>query len=373
MRILFTVASLDPSYGGPARSVPRLADALAERGHDVGLWAADGTAGETVFLKNHSEVARLGGGIAQAVAGFGRVDAYHDNGLWLPHNHTLALTAKRQGVPRVVSLRGMLDPWCRQSKRWKKDVAWRLYQRRDLESAAAVHATAELEARNIRECGVERPIAVIPNGIDLPDEEGLRARDSSPRQGVRQVLFVGRIYPVKGLPMLVRAWDRVRPEGWKLRIVGPDFEGHRAEVVRAIREHGLEDVMEFAGPMDGEAKRDVYRDSELFVLPTHSENFGMAVAEALAHGLPVLTTRGAPWSLLEKEGCGWWTEPTISGIETALREATATSPETLRKMGQKGRALVERRFRWDAVAEQVLDLYRWMGKGAPLPSFVHFG
>lgn len=368
MRVLLTVASVHSSYGGPARSVTRLADALSDEGHEVGLWTADGTVEHTGFLRAGSAVQRLPRRAREAMDRFPAVDVFHDNGIWLPHNHTVARISRRLDIPRVVSLRGMLEPWCRGSKRWKKDLAWHLYQRYDLETARALHATADQEAANLRKEGAGRPIAVIPNGIDLPHQSGC-VRE--PHCGeFREALFLGRLNPKKGLPMLVEAWNRVRPMGWRLKIVGPDEENHQAEVERCIRGCRLEKEIILAGPLDGEAKQRAFEGAELFVLPTYSENFGMAIAEALAYGLPVLTTTGAPWPMLEEEGCGWWTEPTPAGIEQALRLALSTSSDKLREMGDCGRQLVARQFRWDAVARQMTELYRWLrGEGAK-PGFV---
>jgi glycosyltransferase involved in cell wall biosynthesis len=150
-------------------------------------------------------------------------------------------------------------------------------------------------------------VRVIPNGVDVPEVSRKAAHESDGKisRGEGQTaLFVGRIYPVKGLPMLIEAWAQVRPHGWRLQIVGPDEAGHRAEVERVVSAAGLDGVVSFVGPLEGQAKQTALLDADLFVLPTHSENFGMAIGEALAHGLPVLTTTGAPWSMLPQRGCG---------------------------------------------------------------------
>ena len=104
-------------------------------------------------------------------------------------------------------------------------------------------------------------------------------------------------------------------------------------------------------------KKAAFFDSELFVLPTHSESFGIVVAEALAHGLPVLTTTGSPWSMLPEQGCGWWVEATVDGIAEALRQATTLDPEELYAMGAKGRALVIAEFGWKRIADLMLSTY----------------
>jgi glycosyltransferase involved in cell wall biosynthesis len=361
LKVLLTGTSLLPDYGGPAFSVSRLAIALAEAGAEVGLWASDQSSTVTPFLPAGSSVQRIVGTEAEALNRFGKADILHDNGIWLPHNHRLAMLAKGRGIPRVVSTRGMLEPWALSHKRLKKTLAWWVYQRRDLKHARCHHTTAEAEARNVQHLGLRVPVIAVPNGVDVPEgrpsvagsESGKALRSGSRRTA----LFLGRIYPVKGLPMLVEAWARVRPEGWVLRIAGPDEAGHQKQVEKAVTDAGLGQVISFTGPLAYGLKTSAFFDAELFVLPTHSESFGIVVAEALAHGLPVLTTTGAPWSILPRSGCGWWVDATVDGLAEGLRQATILDPEALWSMGAKGRALVSGQFGWKRIADLMLSTY----------------
>jgi glycosyltransferase involved in cell wall biosynthesis len=104
----------------------------------------------------------------------------------------------------------------------------------------------------------------------------------------------------------------------------------------------------------------LYRSADLFVLPSHSENFGLVVAEALACGVPVITTRGTPWEDLVTHRCGWWTPVGVEGIASALKEATRFDDAIRNEMGCRGRALVESKYGWSAVAQQMMQTYRWM-------------
>lgn len=293
------------------------------------------------------------------MAAFGSPDVIHDNGLWRLHNHRLAVIARSRGIPRVVSTRGMLEPWALRHKWLKKQIAWWFYQRRDLSGAGVIHATSEAELENLAALPLGVPVRLIANGVDVPAEGWPDAVTGGRGDGsvCRTALFVGRIYPVKGLPMLVEAWARVRPRDWRLVIAGPDEAGHRREVERAVAAADLGGSISFAGPLDGEAKEAAYRNADLFVLPTRSESFGMAIAEALAHGLPVLTTTAAPWPALEPRGCGWRVDATVEGIEAGLRDVTALDAATLRGRGLAGRALVESGYQWSAVARQFFGLY----------------
>lgn len=360
MKVLLTSTSLLADYGGPAFSVSRLATALAEAGARVGLWAADGSVATTALLPVTSAVERLIGTESEALDRFREPDVLHDNGIWLPHNHRLAVLAGKRGIPRVVSTRGMLEPWARSHKRLKKDVAWFLYQRRDLQLARRLITSSATETQNVLPLELGVPVVTVPNGVDVPEE---RPRHNASETGndagsIRTALFLGRIYPIKGLPMLIEAWARVRPQGWRLRIAGPDEAGHQKQVERVVAAAGLDDVVSFTGPVEPQMKTAAFFDADLFVLPTLSESFGMVVAEALAHGLPVLTTTAAPWEILQQQGCGWSVDPTVDAIAEGLRQATSLDRESLREMGSKGRTLVNQEFGWKTVAQLMLSTYQ---------------
>jgi glycosyltransferase involved in cell wall biosynthesis len=291
-----------------------------------------------------------------------RPHVIHDHGTWLPTNGITAWQAWRADTPRVLTPRGMLEPWAMQHQRFKKAVAWYGYQRVITQRADLIHSTAPMEAHHLRELGVASPMAVIPNGVALPE----RWPDPVPCTSGRRALFLSRIHPKKGLPMLLRAWNALSPSGWTLSIVGPDEDGHRVTMEQLADRLGIADDVTFVGPVDDVEKWAWYRGSDLFVLPTHSENFGVVVAEALAAGLPVVTTQGAPWRVLEEEGCGWWVAIDDDALYDALAEAIALSDADRTAMGQHGRDLVHQRFTWPQIASQMKAAYQWLlGDGAP--------
>ena len=170
MKVLLTSTSLLPDYGGPAFSVSRLAMVLADAGAEVGLWASDRSADITPLLPTASPVQRIVGTESEALARFGEPDILHDNGIWLLHNHRLATLAEKHGIPRVISTRGMLEPWALGHKRLKKKLAWWLYQRRDLQQARCHITTGKTEAENLQRLGLGVPIATVPNGVDVAEE-----------------------------------------------------------------------------------------------------------------------------------------------------------------------------------------------------------
>jgi glycosyltransferase involved in cell wall biosynthesis len=196
-------------------------------------------------------------------------------------------------------------------------------------------------------------IVVIPNGVDLPPLGGHQTE----RKGDRRAVFLSRIHPIKGLPLLLHAWAKVQPARWRLIIVGPDPVGHKAELLQLTSQLMLGSRVEFLDPVYGQEKWALLETADLFVLPTLSENFGIAVAEALANSVPVLTTTRTPWRVLEQNRCGWWVDPSVEGISRGLMAATGLSDEERLEMGVRGRNLMKDRFGWRSIAEQMRAVY----------------
>lgn len=357
MRVLLTAASCSPNYGGPAFLVTCLAQALVSRGVEVAVWAADGSAATSPLIPVPSLIRRLGGSLKDALKSTNSIEVLHDHGIWLPYNHRLAAFSSSLKIPRVVSIHGMLDPWCLNHKALKKRFAWLLYQRSDLQGAAFHHVTSEVELRNLGKLRLGVPAGIIPIGVDVPNVL-TRVPLRHPSCARKTAVYLGRLHPVKGLPMLIEAWSKVRPEGWRLQIAGPDDGGHRQELHDLVDGYGLTEIISFLGPLHDSAKTTFLLDADLFILPSYSESFGLAIAEALGHQLPVLTTTAAPWAVLETESCGWSVEPTVDAMTAGLRRATSQERETLAVMGTRGANWVETHLRWEHVAERFVELYQ---------------
>ena len=188
---------------------------------------------------------------------------------------------------------------------------------------------------------------------------------------MRTLLFLSRIHPTKAIDRLLAAWAQLqtRHPDWRLVIAGRGEVAHVEEVEALAKTLGV-DRVEFPGPLFGDAKAQAYSGADLFVLPTHSENFGMVVAEALAHGCPAVVSRGAPWAGLETEGCGWWVDNSVESLVAALDAAMHSPPEQLAAMGLRGRAWMERDYGWAAIGQKMDAAYRWLVNGGERPAWV---
>ena len=379
VRAIHVVAGLDPRHGGPSYSVPRLCEALRAHGTDVRILTVRETralpeSSITAYPQDFANVPllrslRLSSGLAKVMRMEARAnDVVHVHGLWLMPNVYAGNAAAAAGRPLIVTPRGMLAPEALAFSAGKKRLFWRLLQKPAYAHAAAWHATSEAEAEEIRAFGVRAPIAIIPNGIDIPNSPERPLPKQTQR---RTILYLGRIHPMKGLPDLVGAWSHLANErpNWNLRIVGPDEGGHRAELESMVQQGCVPRVV-FEGPVYGAEKTRVLQEADLFVLPTKNENFGLTVAEALAAGIPAIVSHGAPWSGLETERCGWWVERGVEQLLPALRAATALPDLERRTMGLRGRAWMERDFGWDAVANRMWRLYSWSAGKGERPDFV---
>ena len=327
MRILFEELPKRKRLGGIESSTSSLSKSLRMHGVKV--------------VRSHQKTGRHPG-----------FDCVHFHGIWSPRLASKLLRAACLGIPTVTTLHGMLDAWCLSHKAVKKKIALRLYQKRLLNLTTIIHTTSPVEKIQCRNLGISSAVVNIPWGVDLP---ALHKRISERR--IRTVLFLSRIHPIKGLPLLVEAWSKVSTGGWKVKIAGPDQDGHLEQLKRMIKDRNLESDFEFCGELRGTEKAQAYREADLFILPTLSENFGLVIAEALSYGLPVLTTQAAPWNRISEVGAGWWTQPSVSGLVEALAEALSLPRDQLQAMGEAGRKLVATEFTWAQCAIDFSQLY----------------
>jgi len=295
-------------------------------------------------------------------------DILHDHGVWLPTNHIASTVARKNSIPYVVHPRGMLEPWALSFRAYKKKIAWNLYQKKNLESAALFFATSQSEADNLRNLDFVQPIAVIPNGVDIPDVD-LSFSANPIAQRERNVVFMSRVHPKKGLKALLEAWTKLDADNWKLNLVGPDEDGHLQEVLAHAKKLGIENKVVYRGVVEGEEKAKLLLNADLFILPSFSENFGVVVAEALAYGVPVISTFGTPWRGLVENRCGWWVDAEPGALAGALREAMALTDEERYEMGIRGRQYA-RQFDWSQIARETADVYRWLLGKAGRPDCV---
>lgn len=379
MKILHCILHIGLCGGGPSRSLPLLCNNQAKNNNvylmcynikspnadivdpSVNLRLIDGNSMSIAHSDFTKEIKSVSPDIIQL------------HNLWSWLYHMVCVYARKNGIPYIISPRGTLEPWSIRHKALKKKIAMLLYQRKDLTKAVCIHATAEKEAYNIRLLGIKTPIAVIPNGIDLINYN-LRNLTQKTKSKYK-MLYVSRMHPKKGVDILINAYNKLSPaikSNWSLDIVYSDDDNvYLKKIQTLIKQHNLSDNISLVGAIFGNDLIAKYRDSDLFILPTYSENFGMVVGEALACGIPVITTTGAPWQGLVANRCGWWIDLSVENLTNAMISATSLSHKERIEMGLRGRKMIENEYSLKSIAMKFDILYKWLNNGGDRPEFIY--
>jgi glycosyltransferase involved in cell wall biosynthesis len=382
VNIIHTIPSIAEEVSGPTYSVKSLCKYLNSSGYSSSIVALDRASITALppYLKTFP--------LAKGPRRLGRsppmkhwlyrqcktkkVDIIHNHGMWMMSTIYPAWAIKKGKHAKLIqSPRGAFSAWAMHSGSKWKPFFWKCFQLPALQRVACFHATAEAEYQDIRRLGFKQPVAIIPNGITIPEKKHRAIKRS------RTLLFLGRIHPVKGLDMLLPAWQALQkdfPE-WDLKIVGNDdiyyaSTGYLQACKEQAKQLALERI-EFHSSLYGEDKIKAYADAELFVLPSYSENFAMTVAESLAAGTPVVVTKGAPWQGLDGNGAGWWIDIHLDALVCCLRSAMSKSPIELAKKGDLGREWMKKDFSWELVTTRMLQTYHWLfDKSLSVPQWV---
>jgi poly(glycerol-phosphate) alpha-glucosyltransferase len=407
--------SISRNAGGLYESVRRLVQSLHAGGMtfqvfgiedehtraDIGAWAPVPV---QAFRSRFGKQFGYAPGFRKALENFAP-DITHTHGLWLYSSIATNQSIHRRGVPCVISAHGMLDPWAVRNSYWKKAVAHFLYEGEHLRNASCLRALCESEARAIRQFGLKNPIAIIPNGIDLPEikNAGILKSDTQKAEesrapwenfvypGKKVLLFLSRIHPKKGLINLLKAWAKNRQSriksqksnDWVLAIAGWDQGGHEAELKQLCMEIQLpftdirvenskrpveiSSPVLFLGPQFRAAKAACYQHCDGFVLPSFSEGVPMVVLEAWAYSKPVIMTPECNLPSGFTHQAAIRIETTPESIADGLQEFFQRSELERHKLGANGFRLVQEEFAWPVLGREMAQLYGWILGGGDKP------
>lgn len=379
---LNVTAHLDHRFGGLTTSLPPFCEALAATGKyrtELAAFCApdevySGSESPAVFpfgrlrwMVDTSLRGRLGDLIRNA-------GAVHIHGIWQEHCAIASELAQASRTPYLIAAHGMLEPWAFQSKGWKKKLYWQYLEKQRFARAQCLRALTSAEAEQYRALGLRVPVAVIPNGVTVPESitpepfferhPELRGRDI--------ILFLGRLHPKKGIHVLCQTWARICREfpNAHLVIAGPDFDGIQTSLEAQINRDGAASQVTFSGMLRGDDKWGALSAARTFVLPSYSEGFSMAVLEAIGVGLPVIVSQFCYFPEVREYRCGWTIEPQSDPLEGALRECLSAPSAELEAMASRGRRLIAEQFSWPVIGEKTAAVLDWMLGGGPRPECV---
>jgi glycosyltransferase involved in cell wall biosynthesis len=380
LKILYVVESLDNKYGGPARSVPSIALNI-KKSHEIDsvlLSVAKSPCEKNEVIDNSNLFwikCRLDGprklmfslSMLRKLVDpkfIGNFDVIHLNNLWNFPSLFAWYSARKFDIPLIISPRGSIYKWSLSQGFFHKRIALMLFQKRMLQQAALIHVTDLSEVEALRDLGVGTKHVLIPNGINsnatvfgCECSNGVIANKINDKR--RKILFVGRLHKKKGLDLLISVFCDLSKDFpcWDLHILGATEDDKYLFYLKSlISDSVVSDRIFFHGESVGAEKAKFYRSSHLFVLPSHSENFGISVAEAMASGLPVITTNNTPWKDLDKINAGWSIDLSIENLKNSLKCALSLDDVALKVMGRNGSEFIKR-YDWNFLSAQYRDMY----------------
>ena len=388
IKIYHLIGKLDDTNGGPAKSVPYLVrdlNKLNVKGHIFSVsskenevndlvekYNLDWTSFPNTFLKDSEYSIALKDYLINLIKNEKNI-MLHTHSLWKFISFMSYRLSKKYQIPLILSLRGSIE-----LNKFKKKIVWQLYQKKFFQASSVIHVTNKEDIFKLRNLKITSPIALIPNGIDLDQFKFIKSKnDSKKKLGLnidkKYILFLSRIHEGKGLKYLVHAWSKIANHftNWDLLIVGPIYDKkYFNEINQHINKFNLSKRVKFTGMLRGNIKNHCYSASDLFVLPSYSENFGIAVAEALAAKLPVITTKGTPWQEIDQYNAGWWVKLNQTQIDKALKEALSCKKVELQKKGINGHKLIQK-YDSKSQSEKMKKVYDWILGNTIKPEFIY--
>ncbi|GAB4523132.1 MAG: glycosyltransferase [Pleurocapsa sp.] len=384
MRILQVVPSFSLVYGGPSQMIRGFSRALADAGAeitvlttnsngDAGQAPLDVPLGRAIAEENYQVVYfpcfpfrryKFSLPLCQwLTVHSGEYDLAHIHALFSPVSTLAATIARYQKLPYILRPLGTLDPADLQKKKFFKQIYGRLLEKPNLAAAAGIHFTSEEEARISARFGAKTQDLVIPLGVNMPQlpEKNKVRQDLGIDNNIPLILYMSRLDRKKGLDLLLPALEQLQATGWDFHLVlaggnpqNPDYE---REIKNRIENSALKSRSTLTGFVQGELKLGLLQDADLFVLPSYYENFGIAVAEAMAVGTPVvISDRVHIYQEIQTAQAGWITscgvEDLINALSLALR-----SPEERKQRGNNAYNLVQQKYNWQAIAKQTMGIY----------------
>lgn len=300
-------------------------------------------------------------------------DIFHMEALWRYPQLLMTVWKKHKKAPIVCSPHGMLDPYIIRNQGTLKRLVSNLFFQKSLEAVDCYHALCQKEYEDIRAYGLKQPVAIIPNGINMPDPNLKFEKTDSKKH----LLYLGRLHKKKGVDLLIKAIADIKNENaalldnWQIDLVGWDHENCKAELERIVAENHLEDIVVFHGGLFGKDKQRMYATADGYILPSHGEGLPMTVLEAWSWKLPVIITPECHLPEGYKCGAAIEIEDNVDSVQAGLTTFLKLADEERKVMGLCGYQLVAKDFTWDVSARKMIEVYEWLLGKIDKPDFVY--
>lgn len=375
MKIIHVINSMSTASGGPSRTTLLTLQGTKALGMDVKILTNQPNPGEEVvsddpaicyFPRPVFQDKRWGytKTIPRELDQIEKADVYHIQGIWLYSSYITAWYARKHGCPYVITLHGTLYPKALAQSSLVKKTSLFLYQRRQLQQAACIHATCMKEMEYYRALGFTNPVAVIPCPMECDDKV-----ESIYPKGVKRIGYLGRVHPRKRVERLIEVWSYLEEPG-EFLIMGDGDPAYMELLKKKVERLKLQKV-HFEGFVTGKRKSHLLASLTCLVVPSDFENFGIITPEALLQEIPVIATTGSPWQDLETYRCGWWVNNGFDTLTEAVRKALSLEEKELQAMGKRGRQLILDKYSVDVVSQQMKQMYAWVAGQANKPEFVY--
>lgn len=299
-------------------------------------------------------------------------DIFHMEALWRYPQLLMTSWKKHKKAPIVCTPHGMLDPYIIKNQGVVKRIISNMFFQKSLEAVDCYHALCQKELEDLRAYGLNQPVAIIPNGINLPDPDLMFEKTDNKKH----LLYLGRLHKKKGVDLLLKALAAINREekglldNWQIDLVGWDHEGCKAELEKIVSKNRLEDKVVFHGGLFGKDKQRMYANAEGYILPSHGEGLPMTVLEAWSWKVPVIMTPKCNIPEGFDAGAAVRIEDNKESVAQGLRSFFEMSEDERKSMGERGYELVQHYFSWDASARKMIKLYEWLLGMSERPEFV---
>lgn len=377
LQITHIMAHLDNEHSGPTYSVQKLTEGISAYSNNCELLFLD-RGKPKIKLANSNTIGFKQSVFFPKIGRSPKMKKYvndicgpavcHSHGLWMMPN----IYHKNAGpnILKVLSPRGTLNPSTLKFSSITKKIMWMALQKKAFHKSDALHATSYDELEDFRRLGFNKPIIMLPNGIDVQPREMLRVHSNATNGKLLKAIFIGRIHEKKGLELLLETWAKLDTSLWELRIYGTGKDNYVNKIKNDIMKLNLKNVS-VEKPVYGNEKIDTYLRSNLFILPSQNENFGNVVTEALACGIPVLTTDETPWKILNQKKAGWCVGREDEVFRNCLGQVLHMSPKDLNDCGLRGYLLAKEAYGWDYISKKMVHAYNCLLNKSPMPDYVH--